>query len=113
MRSYLETAGFRVSEAVDGTAAVDQACSSKPDVVVLDLAMPKLNGFDAARKLNRSEDSPRSVYIVQRTRRSPRSSRRRHRSSRLEAGRRRRADRKHKEAAEAGRLSAEGLARRT
>jgi CheY-like chemotaxis protein len=62
MRSYLETAGFRVSEATDGAAAVEQACSSKPDVVVLDLAMPKMNGFDAARKLHQTV--PRTHLVL-------------------------------------------------
>jgi CheY-like chemotaxis protein len=53
MRSYLETAGFKVLEAADGVEAIEQARWSKPDVVVLDLAMPRMNGFDVARKLHR------------------------------------------------------------
>lgn len=52
LRNYLEILGFDVSEATDGIEAVEQAFSSSPDVVVLDLAMPRMNGFDAARKLH-------------------------------------------------------------
>jgi DNA-binding NarL/FixJ family response regulator len=62
MRNYLEAAGFRVSEAVDGMAAVEQACPSNPDVVVLDLAMPKMNGFDAARRLHQTV--PRTHLVL-------------------------------------------------
>lgn len=64
MRTYLETAGFRVSEAADGIAAVEQACSSNPDVVVLDLAMPKMNGFDAARMLHQTVPRTRLVLFM-------------------------------------------------
>ncbi len=41
-----------VAEAGDGKAAIDQAALCKPDVVVLDVAMPGLNGIDAARVLS-------------------------------------------------------------
>ena len=43
-------AGFEVcDEAVDGREAVEKAKRSLPDVVILDIGMPGLNGFDAAR----------------------------------------------------------------
>jgi CheY-like chemotaxis protein len=62
MRRYLETVGFDVSEAVDGVEAVEHACSSNPDVVILDLAMPRMNGFDAARSLH--QRVPRTHLIL-------------------------------------------------
>ena len=40
-------------EAVDGRAAVELARSSKPDVVVMDVTMPLLNGIEAARQIRR------------------------------------------------------------
>jgi len=52
MRSYLEAVGFKVSEAADGVEAVERAAWLNPDVVVLDLAMPRMNGFEAARQLH-------------------------------------------------------------
>jgi DNA-binding NarL/FixJ family response regulator len=45
--------GFKViSEASDGNQALENAIASTPDVVVLDIAMPKLNGIEAAQKIN-------------------------------------------------------------
>ena len=43
-----------VGEAGDGRAAVQQACSLKPNVVVLDLSMPEMNGLVAVQKLRES-----------------------------------------------------------
>ncbi len=44
--------GFRVvGEASDGYEAVEAAIASKPDVVVLDIAMPRLNGIEAAKRI--------------------------------------------------------------
>jgi two-component system response regulator NreC len=45
-------AGFKVvSEASDGYEAIERAIASKPDVVVLDIAMPKLSGIEAAERI--------------------------------------------------------------
>jgi CheY-like chemotaxis protein len=43
--------GFEVSYAKDGAEAVQKALDVQPDLVVLDLAMPVMNGLEAARKL--------------------------------------------------------------
>lgn len=43
-----------VQEAVDGVDAIEKAEKLKPDLIVLDLAMPRLNGADAAMALKRS-----------------------------------------------------------
>jgi two-component system response regulator NreC len=51
-RSVLERAGFAVvGEAADGREAVRVVDAERPDVVVLDLSMPQLNGVDAARQI--------------------------------------------------------------
>jgi two-component system, NarL family, response regulator NreC len=45
--------GFKVvSEASDGNYAVENAIATKPDIVVLDIAMPKLSGIEAAQRIN-------------------------------------------------------------
>jgi DNA-binding NarL/FixJ family response regulator len=50
-RLFLEVQlGFEVcGEAVDGTDAIEKAKELKPDLIVLDLAMPRMNGIEAAR----------------------------------------------------------------
>jgi two-component system response regulator NreC len=51
-RSVLEQAGFAiVGEAADGREAVRVVDAERPDVVVLDLSMPQLNGVDAGRQI--------------------------------------------------------------
>jgi DNA-binding NarL/FixJ family response regulator len=52
LRAALETRGYVVcGEAGDGVAAIEQARVLKPDLVVLDLAMPRLNGMETAAVL--------------------------------------------------------------
>jgi DNA-binding NarL/FixJ family response regulator len=51
-----------VGEAADGRQAVDMAASEKPDVVVMDIAMPHLNGVEAARQIvNRA---PQTAIVI-------------------------------------------------
>lgn len=45
-RARFELEGFEVSEVNDGEAALSTALSFKPDLIVLDAMMPKINGFD-------------------------------------------------------------------
>lgn len=51
IRAYLEADGYRVLSATDGLAALELARSSKPDLVVLDIMLPGLNGLDVLRQL--------------------------------------------------------------
>ena len=53
-----------VGEAGDGRAAVQQACSLKPNVVVLDLSMPEMNGLVAVQKLRESLPSAALVALT-------------------------------------------------
>jgi DNA-binding response OmpR family regulator len=58
VRDYLEHAGFDVTVASDGEAAVASARGTKPDLVVLDLGLPGRDGLDVARELRRSSSVP-------------------------------------------------------
>ena len=57
-RAYLEHAGFAVVSASDGSGALTRARSDHPDLVVLDLGLPKLDGLDVARALRRDSNVP-------------------------------------------------------
>ena len=59
----LQMAGFRVLVAADGEAALSVASQQRPDVIVLDLMMPKRSGLDACASL-RENDNTREVPIV-------------------------------------------------
>ena len=48
---YLKASGYRVSTAIDGTSALATARQGLPDLVVLDLALPGISGFEVARTL--------------------------------------------------------------
>src|ERR1700719_3090065 len=52
-------------EAVDGLDAVEQCKSLKPDIVVLDVSMPRLNGLEAARLIRRENPESKIVIITQ------------------------------------------------
>jgi two-component system, NarL family, response regulator NreC len=62
VRALLERENLRVDEAADGHAAIQTAAETYPDVAVLDLAMPILNGLGAAREIVRV--SPRTRVIL-------------------------------------------------
>jgi len=52
---FLEHAGFEVcGEAADGVEAIEQAKKLKPDLIVLDLVMPRMNGAEAASVLSQT-----------------------------------------------------------
>ncbi|MEK7325996.1 MAG: response regulator transcription factor [Chloroflexota bacterium] len=57
-RDYLEHAGFAVLTAHDGQTALAAARSAKPDLVVLDLGLPKLDGLDVTRALRKDSQVP-------------------------------------------------------
>lgn len=54
-RVMLERHGFGVLEAVDGQAAVELARSKRPDLILMDINMPVLDGLEATRLLRRRE----------------------------------------------------------
>lgn len=58
VRDYLERAGFAVVTAGDGREALMRARTEHPDLVVLDLGLPHLDGLDVTRQLGRDADLP-------------------------------------------------------
>jgi two-component system alkaline phosphatase synthesis response regulator PhoP len=57
-RDYLERSGFRVVTAGDGKTALAQARQERPDLIVLDLNLPQMDGLDVCRALRRESDVP-------------------------------------------------------
>ena len=57
-RDYLEKSGYRVVTAGDGTTAMAVARHERPDLIVLDLNLPGLDGLDVCRALRRESDVP-------------------------------------------------------
>jgi DNA-binding response OmpR family regulator len=58
VRDYLESSGFGVLTAGDGREALMRARTERPDLVILDLGLPGLDGLDVARSLRREGDLP-------------------------------------------------------
>jgi two-component system, OmpR family, alkaline phosphatase synthesis response regulator PhoP len=62
-RMYLERENFRVESAADGVAALEAVKRLNPSLVVLDVMLPKLDGFEVCRRL-RSEGSPAAILML-------------------------------------------------
>ncbi len=58
VRAYLEQAGYQVLVAHDGKAALHVARHDKPDLVVLDLMLPEMDGWDVCRALRKESEVP-------------------------------------------------------
>jgi CheY-like chemotaxis protein len=63
LRTWFERRGFRVVEAENGLQAIDQAETEAPDLIIMDMQMPKLDGLSATRRI-RDLKSLNSVPIV-------------------------------------------------
>ena len=57
-RDYLESAGYQVKTATDGSTALTIARRDKPDLIVLDLMLPGMDGWDVCRAIRRDSDVP-------------------------------------------------------
>ena len=57
-RDYLEHAGFAVITAASGPAALDAVRRGRPDLVILDLGLPELDGLDVTREIRRDSTLP-------------------------------------------------------
>jgi two-component system, OmpR family, alkaline phosphatase synthesis response regulator PhoP len=62
-RMYLEREGFRTESANDGEAALDKVAREYPALVVLDVMLPKLDGFEVCRRL-RASQNPTAILML-------------------------------------------------
>jgi len=63
VRDFLEVAGFAVAEAVDGPDGFAQATTGLPDLILLDLMMPGMDGYTVCRTLQ-AEPTTRAIPVV-------------------------------------------------
>src|SRR5215203_1704686 len=61
--AYLQFSGYRVAEATNGIEAIDQARELMPDIILMDLALPKMDGWEATRRL-KMDETTRHIPIV-------------------------------------------------
>jgi DNA-binding response OmpR family regulator len=61
---YLERAGYRTRTAGDGARALAMIGSQRPDLVVLDLMLPGIDGLEVMRRLRHSEQAPIGVILL-------------------------------------------------
>ena len=61
---YLSFSGFRVEIAVDGVEAVEKAARIRPDVIVMDLSLPRLDGWEATRQIKSAPATSRIPVIA-------------------------------------------------
>lgn len=62
-RLYLEREGFQVQSAADGNAALRSIESARPDLVVLDVMLPEIDGFEVCRRL-RAQNNPVAILML-------------------------------------------------
>lgn len=72
VRAYLEQEGFEVRVALNGKAALQEARAFEPDLVVLDIMLPELDGLEVLRRLRWGDVAPgqRNVYVIMLTARA-------------------------------------------
>jgi DNA-binding response OmpR family regulator len=64
LRAALERKGFQVVEASDGEAAVKQVFTSPPDLILMDVMMPKMDGFTACQIIRNTESTAHIPIIL-------------------------------------------------
>ena len=68
-RLLLESEGFEVvGEAADGESAIEQTTSLSPDLILLDVQLPDIDGFEVASRVTRIDGAPAVVLISSRER---------------------------------------------
>jgi DNA-binding response OmpR family regulator len=64
VKTKLEKAGFEVLLATNGVEAVEKAASEKPDLVIMDVMMPKLDGLSACTKIKKDMGAAAPIIIL-------------------------------------------------
>ena len=63
LRARLEADNFRFTAAYDGEEALEKVKTDRPDIIILDVMMPKISGFDVCRRL-KSDNNYKDIPII-------------------------------------------------
>ncbi len=63
VKKMLQPLGFETSEAEDGVVAMEKIEADKPNLILLDLMMPRMDGFEVLRRLRASDDT-KSIPVI-------------------------------------------------
>ena len=64
LSKLLEIEGYEVIEATDGAQAIEKALADKPDLILMDLSLPVIDGLSATRQIRQSADMKRVPIIA-------------------------------------------------
>ncbi len=64
VKDNLEAQGYKVTHVVNGQAAIESFQRHKPDVIILDVMMPKVNGFDVSRAVRTVDKSTPIIFLT-------------------------------------------------
>lgn len=63
LRRYVETNGYDADEAYDGIECLEKIAERRPDVIVLDVMMPRMDGYETVVKI-KADDATKSIPVV-------------------------------------------------
>ncbi len=63
LHNMCENLGFQTIQAANGEEAIDLACSDSPDLIIMDVIMPKMNGFDSTEQI-KSNDETKHIPVI-------------------------------------------------
>ena len=64
MRRALEDRGYRILEAPDGAAAVELAARERPDIILMDLNLPVMDGLEATKQIRSNPEMKETVVVA-------------------------------------------------
>jgi len=64
IKFYLEKHGYKVIEAVDGESGVETASKELPDLILMDMKMPGIDGLEATRRIRKSKEAGKIPIIA-------------------------------------------------
>ena len=70
IQMYLESNGYEVVTAYDGLDAVEKAKETRPDLILMDIMMPIIDGIEVTRQIKAAEET-KNIPVVMLTRRRP------------------------------------------